>query len=149
MSQSPLIEKLTWRFNPRLEILFTANEIIGVIWDAPKYTPATCRSFIRVLFLRSLRLFILLFSIFPNFSHLRQSSIYKRINIDINEIKYCSELDIYIYDQLGFNKVAKAIQWVKRTIFSVNDPGAIGHPYAKKKKNTADFKLYLRPHRIK
>lgn len=62
---------------------------------------------------------------FSNFSHFRQCSIYKRISIDINGIKYCSELDTHIYDQ-----------WVKRTFFSTNGPGAIDHPYVKEEKIT-------------
>ena len=48
MSQSTLRERPNWRFSPRLEILFTANRIISVIWDTPQYTPATGHSFIRV-----------------------------------------------------------------------------------------------------
>ena len=47
---------------------------------------------------------LILFSMFSNFSLFRQCSIYKRLNIDINGIKYCSELGTHMYDQLGFNK---------------------------------------------
>lgn len=47
---------------------------------------------------------LILFSMFSNFSLFRQCSIYKRLNIDINGIKYYSELGTHIYDQLGFNK---------------------------------------------
>ena len=51
--------------------------------------------------------FKIMFSMFSTFRHFRQYSIYKRINIGINGIKYCSELDTHIYDELGFNKGAR------------------------------------------
>ena len=51
--------------------------------------------------------FKIMFSMFSTFRHFRQCSIYKRINIGINGIKYCSELDTHIYDELDFNKGAR------------------------------------------
>ena len=61
---------------------------------------------------------------FSTFSHFRQCSIYKRINIGINGIKYCSELDTHIYEELGFNKGNSMGK--KNSLFK-NGPGAVDH----------------------